>query len=65
MNLQEFIHEMQKSVFGEKSSDEREAGRCIECGEDALDNCYSEAGRREVKISGLCELCFDIIMGGE
>lgn len=35
--------------------------RCIMCGQDALDNCYTEAGRREVFISGLCEKCFDII----
>jgi hypothetical protein len=26
-----------------------------------LANCYSEAGRREYHISGLCERCFDAI----
>jgi uncharacterized membrane protein YgcG len=36
-------------------------GLCIKCGQNALDNCYSEAGRREVAITGLCEKCFDKI----
>jgi hypothetical protein len=39
--------------------------KCIECGEDAYANCYSEAGRREVDISGLCEKCFDALFREE
>ena len=34
---------------------------CIKCGRPALEHCYSNAGRREVFISGLCEECFDAI----
>lgn len=34
-------------------------GLCIECHQPALPRCYSEAGRREYSISGLCERCFD------
>jgi hypothetical protein len=34
-------------------------GICIDCGQPALPNCYSEAGREEYMISGLCEKCFD------
>jgi hypothetical protein len=34
-------------------------GLCVDCGRPALENCYSEAGRREVAITGLCELCYD------
>lgn len=34
---------------------------CINCEEDAYKNCYSDAGIREVGLSGLCEKCFDII----
>lgn len=33
---------------------------CIECGHEFNDkNVYSEAGWRETKISGMCEVCFD------
>ena len=34
---------------------------CWRCQEPALLKCYSDAGRREVNISGLCEPCFDEI----
>ena len=34
-------------------------GLCISCKQTALENCYSDAGRKEYKISGLCEKCFD------
>ena len=32
---------------------------CLNCGRPALEHCYSNAGRREVFISGICEECFD------
>lgn len=34
-------------------------GLCVNCGEPALPKCYSDAGRREYRISGMCEPCFD------
>lgn len=34
-------------------------GICVSCKEPALPKCYSEAGRREYRISGMCERCFD------
>ena len=34
---------------------------CVKCGLSAADRCYTDAGRREWHISGLCELCFDEI----
>jgi len=37
-------------------------GLCIECKRPALEHCYSETGRKEVAISGLCEECWDKIM---
>ena len=36
-------------------------GLCINCHEPALKKCYSEAGRREYSISGMCEKCFDAL----
>ena len=32
---------------------------CFQCGRIAKEHCYSEAGLREVEISGLCEECYD------
>jgi hypothetical protein len=32
---------------------------CFSCKEPAFPKCYSEAGKREFYISGLCEECFD------
>ena len=34
---------------------------CIRCHRPVYEHCYSEEGRREVSISGLCEECFDEI----
>lgn len=57
--LQEFKDELAKGVYGKTVSEARQEGVCIECWEPALPKCYSEAGRKEYQISGLCELCFD------
>ena len=32
---------------------------CWWCNRPAYEHCYSDAGRREVGISGMCEECFD------
>jgi hypothetical protein len=40
-------------------------GICIQCRQPAEEKCYSDAGRREYRISGMCELCFDEMFGGE
>lgn len=38
---------------------------CYHCGRVAKEHCYTEAGLREVEISGLCEECFDAIFAQE
>ncbi len=35
------------------------ASLCLYCGEVAANNIYSEEGKKEYHISGMCELCFD------
>ena len=50
-----------KAAFGKTKKEVLKKGTCISCREQALPKCYSEAGRREYQISGLCELCFDEI----
>ncbi|MCF8029891.1 MAG: hypothetical protein K9K39_03260 [Desulfohalobiaceae bacterium] len=34
---------------------------CINCGNEPYSRCYTQPGKQEVLISGLCELCFDEI----
>ena len=34
-------------------------GKCVQCGEEALPRCTTEAGRRDVEIHGMCEMCYD------
>lgn len=57
-------HNMTKDLFGMSKQEGLSSGLCIDCKEEALPKCYSEAGKKEFKISGLCEQCFDKIMGG-
>jgi hypothetical protein len=59
MNLKEFKDEVSKSMYKMSAKEAREQGVCIQCKEKALPKCYSEAGRKEYTISGLCEVCFD------
>jgi len=61
MSLQEFKDKLAKETFGMIVKDALEQGICISCREEALPKCYSEAGKREYRISGLCEQCFDKI----
>ena len=37
----------------------QEQGICWQCKQLAIAKCYSDAGKREFQISGLCEECFD------
>jgi hypothetical protein len=60
--LKDFQNKFGDMAFGVDVQASKQFGRCIDCGENAEKNCYSEAGKREFKISGLCEKCFDRIM---
>lgn len=56
--LQEFIDNVARIAFGAAPADV--PGCCINCREPFSEkNVYTEAGRRETAISGLCEKCFD------
>ena len=63
-NLQELKDTMAKDLYGQTVEETTTTGLCIQCKKPALERCYSEPGRREYKISGLCEVCFDEITGG-
>jgi hypothetical protein len=64
-DLQQFKDDLAKSIYGQTTEDAKATGLCIQCKQPAFENCYSEAGRREYRISGLCEKCFDSICGEE
>ena len=59
MKLQELKDSMAKRLYGITTSEAQASGNCIQCKMPAIPRCYSEAGRREYQISGLCEICFD------
>ena len=57
--LQQFKNQLTKNIFGVTKEEAQTEGLCVNCKEPALPKCYSEAGKAEYKISGLCEKCFD------
>ena len=65
MGLQEEIDKLAFDLFGQTKSQSVSTGLCIHCKESALPKCYSDAGRKEYGISGLCEQCFDDIFQEE
>lgn len=58
-NFQDVKDNLSKSLYGMSLTEAHKQGICIKCKTPALERCYSDAGRREYDISGLCELCFD------
>jgi hypothetical protein len=65
VSLQELKDKMAIDLYGMTAQEARAQGRCVQCKNPAEARCYSEAGRREYQISGLCEKCFDEICGAE
>ena len=51
------------ALYGMTKAEALSQGICLQCKMPALPKCYSEAGKREYQISGLCEPCFDINCG--
>lgn len=43
----------------------KKEGICFSCENHAIPRCSTEAGIREFYISGMCEICFDELMGEE
>ena len=56
---------LMKEGFEITKPEAHEKGICINCLEIALPKCYSNAGHKEYRITGLCEPCFDKIATGE
>lgn len=58
-DLQRLKNALSQELYGTTFAEVYEKGICIQCKQPAIPKCYSEAGRREYRISGLCEECFD------
>lgn len=58
--LQNMLDSLAK-MMGAKAtpSESQAAGICFVCGELAEPRCTTDAGRKEYKISSMCEICWD------
>lgn len=59
MSLQDFKDNLRITTFGPESTQDLDEVKCINCHLPAIPRCHSEAGMRELSISGICEVCFD------
>lgn len=57
LNLQQFKDDLSNSLYNMTTKEAIEKNICIQCKKPP--QFYSEAGKKEYKISGLCEYCFD------
>lgn len=60
--MQEFQDNLARGLYGITLTEALDKGICLQCREIALPRCYSQSGRKEYEISGLCERCFDSIV---
>ena len=73
--LDNFVNDIALKLYGMTIANARQRNICIDCkspirderGEDETGEpgqIYSDAGWKEYRISGLCETCYDNMMGG-
>ena len=63
--IEKLVEDVGIKVFGISPTEARSKGLCVQCKEPAISKCYSEAGRREYRISGMCETCFDSLFDND
>ena len=59
-NLKNQLDMMALSIHGITKNDAISMGLCINCKQ--IPTFYTDLGRKEYRISGMCEPCFDLIM---
>jgi len=62
-SLENFKNSFTKNLYGMTKAEAHASGICLQCQEPAIPKCYSNAGREEYRISGLCELCWNEMFG--
>ena len=65
VDLSRFKQALKDQAFGKGSDEIVAEGSCRRCHQPAGPKCYSDAGRREFQISGICERCFDAVCDEE
>jgi hypothetical protein len=60
--ISDLLNKLSTDAYETTIPEAHKENTCVNCKEDALNKCYSQAGIREYKNSGLCEPCFDEIM---
>ena len=63
--LKELQDDFAKSCFGITKGESQETMSCISCKLPVINRIKTDLGWKEYGISGLCEICFDSITGGE
>jgi hypothetical protein len=60
---QAFKDDVSRMAHGMTKQEALSKGICVDCKlPDALSRCYSDLGRKEYYISGMCERCWDALM---
>lgn len=67
MKATEFLKDILEKEYNIRPFTRNENGDiiCYQCGRVAKDHCHSEAGLKEVEISGICEECWDKMFNTE
>lgn len=67
MKATEFLKDILEKEYNIRPLTRNENGDiiCYRCGRVAKEHCHSEAGLREVEISGMCEECWDKMFNTE
>lgn len=67
--MNSFLHTCKNSngtlLTPEFLSSSKKEGICFSCENHAIPRCSTEAGIKEFYISGMCEICFDELIGEE
>lgn len=67
MKATEFLKDILEKEYNIRPLTRNENGDiiCYQCGRVAKEHCHSEAGLKEVEISGMCEECWDKMFNTE
>jgi predicted amidophosphoribosyltransferase len=62
LNLGKLVDFIAMRAYGMKPQEAWTKEICIRCKEPALPKCCSDAGKKEYKISAMCESCFNELL---